>query len=111
MKNISESEMGECGIFPYLWYFLINSCMFGPYNVSQVRDQILCGRINKDTSVLGEDKKHNSLKNKRTMDPSPLSCFLDLMYDPNSPLSLFFIVELDLKDKIIIQNQEDIKVL
>ncbi|CAI9285372.1 unnamed protein product [Lactuca saligna] len=33
------------------------------------------------------------------------------MYDPNAPISVFFIVELDLKDKIINQNHEDIDML
>lgn len=75
--------------------------MCGPNNVSQMRELFLSGRNNKDTTVLDDKEQKKSLKNKSAVDASPLSCFYELMYNPKTPLSLFFIVELDLKDKVI----------
>lgn len=40
---------------------------------------------------------------------SPFSCFVELMYDPQAPLSIFLMAEMDLKVKAINQNQEDIE--
>lgn len=51
-------------------------------------------------------KKENSLKSKRKIGASPLSCFPKLMYDPKSPLFVFFMVQLNLKVKVINQNQD-----
>ncbi|CAI9288453.1 unnamed protein product [Lactuca saligna] len=76
-----------------------------------IREEFLTGRINKDTNLLDGEEYKESLKYKREVDANPLSCFHDLTYDPNTLLSLFFTVDLDLKDKIINQNQEDIEVL
>ena len=68
-------------------------------------------RINNDTNVLDDEEQKNSPKNKRSVDASPLSCFPKLMYDPKAPLFVFFIVELDLQEKVINQIQDDIEVL
>lgn len=107
MKNISETKKREYGIFPYLWYFLTKSSMCVPYNVSQMIEQFLSGRINKDTNIFDETENKKDMINKSMIDASPLSCFLVLMYDPKAPLSVFFMVELDLKNKGINQKHED----
>ncbi|CAI9288830.1 unnamed protein product [Lactuca saligna] len=76
-----------------------------------MRELFLSGRIKKYTNLHGDKEQKNNLKNKRVIDASPLSCFLEMMYDPKGPLSVFFMAELDIKYKVINQKQEDIEVL
>lgn len=75
--------------------------MCGPYNVSRTREILLSGRINKYTNVVDDEEQNSCLKNKRIIDACHLSCFPEMMYDPNIPLSVFFMVELDMKYKVI----------
>lgn len=74
--------------------------MFGPCNVSYMREEFLKGRINKDTKVCDERENKEILKNKRDVNASPLTCFVELVYDPKEPIFVFSIIELDLKDYV-----------
>lgn len=56
MKNTSDIQKREYGMFSYLWYYLTASCMCDPFNVSQMRELFFSGRINKDKNVLGDEE-------------------------------------------------------